>query len=146
MTVLVFCFLEVEYGEDRGGNDKECRVHKFMSWTDPLASTKRQRGPWVLSESPVFVEKSLGFEFFWIRVYLRIVQDRPEPFQVCIRIEMDVTADVPCVGYHYGSRWAACNFILSPEKNHVWTTVTREIETKHDTVECHISPNLYAKP
>ena len=106
VTILVLCFLEVEYGEDRRSNDKQCRVHKFTSWTDPLASTKRQRDPRILSESPVFVEKSFGFEFLWIRVYLRIVQDRPELSQIYVRIGMDETADVPCIGYHYGSCWA----------------------------------------
>lgn len=104
VTILVFCFPEVECGDDRGGNNKQCRVHKFTSWADPLASTKCQRDPWVVSESPVFVEKSLGFEFFWIRVYLRIVQDRPELSQKMYTSGSRwMTADLPCVGYHHGS-------------------------------------------
>lgn len=66
MTILIFCFRNIEYGEDRRGKDEQRRIHEVTSRTDPLADSKRQSDCWIVSETPVFVEKSVGFEFLWI--------------------------------------------------------------------------------
>jgi hypothetical protein len=46
--------------------------------TDPLASPKCQSNSWVVSEAPVFVEESLGFEFLRIWEQFWIMQDCPK--------------------------------------------------------------------
>ena len=66
VTILVFSFREIEYGNDRGSNNEKCCLCKFTSGTDPLSGPKCQSDPRIVSEAPVPVEKSFGFEFLWI--------------------------------------------------------------------------------
>ena len=39
----------------------------------------------------VFVKKTLGLEFLWVRVRLWVVQDRPATSQTCIHIVRQAT-------------------------------------------------------
>jgi hypothetical protein len=78
MAILVFRFRHVEDGDHRRGNDEDRGIGKVTSRTDPLASPKSQRERRVVSDAPVFVEKTLGLEFFRVWVQFWVVQDRPE--------------------------------------------------------------------
>src|SRR6266849_5550137 len=59
----------------------------MASRADPLADAKRQRECWVVSDAPIFVEKSLRLEFLRVWVCLWVMQDRPKTSQM--RIQMD---------------------------------------------------------
>jgi hypothetical protein len=41
VSVLVFCFRHIEYGEDRRGNNENRGIDKVTSRTEPLANAKR---------------------------------------------------------------------------------------------------------
>ena len=85
-VALISCFRDIEHREYRRGNDEECRVDKVTSGTDPLASPERQSDRWIISEVPIFVEKSLGLEFLWVWIFLCVMQDCPENSQMRIEI------------------------------------------------------------
>ena len=89
MIILIFCFRNIEYGEDRGGKDEQRRIHEMTSRTDPLANSKRQSDCWIVSETPVFIEKSVGFEFLWIWVHVWVVQDRPDTSRMDVQIQIE---------------------------------------------------------
>jgi hypothetical protein len=78
VAILIFCFRHVEYGDHRRGNDEDCGIDKVTSRTDPLANPKDQRERRVVSDAPVFVEKTFGLEFSRVWVQFWIVQDRPK--------------------------------------------------------------------
>jgi hypothetical protein len=89
VTIIIFGFRNVKYGEDRGSEDEQRRIHEVTSRTDPLANSKRQSDCWVVSETTVFVEKSVGFEFFWIWVHIWIVQDGPDTSRMNVQIQVE---------------------------------------------------------
>ena len=89
VTVLIFCFRDVEYGEDGGGKDEQRRIHKVTSRTDPLANSKCQSDCWVISEVSILVKESFGFKFLWFWVSHWVVQDRPEISQMNGQIQVD---------------------------------------------------------
>jgi hypothetical protein len=89
VTILIFCFRNIKYGEDRGGKDEERRVHEVTSRADPLTDSKRQIDCWIVPETPVSVEKSFGFEFFRIWVHVWVVQDRPDKSRMNVQTQVE---------------------------------------------------------
>jgi hypothetical protein len=104
-AILIFCFRDVEHGEERGGNDEQCCVHKVTSRTDPLANPKCQADHWVISEISIFVEKTLWIEFFRIWVYLWVMQDCPDTSQMSFQIKLDSDGQRT-------RRWLVLSFLL----------------------------------
>jgi hypothetical protein len=95
VAILVFCFRHIEYGEDRRGKNEDCRIDEVTSRTDPLANPKHQRERRVVSNTPIFVEKTLGLEFFRVWVQFWVVQDRPETSSG--RYTDGWATNVPCI-------------------------------------------------
>ena len=80
IAILVFCFRHIEHGKD-GRDDNENRsIDKVTSRTDSLADAKYQCERWIVSDAPVFVEKTLRLEFLWVWVFLGVVKDCPGIF------------------------------------------------------------------
>ena len=91
VTVLVFSFRHIECWEDRRGDNENCRIDQMASRADPLANTKCQWECWVVSDAPIFVEKSLRLEFPRVWVYLWVMQDSPKTSQIGIQMDRQQT-------------------------------------------------------
>jgi hypothetical protein len=84
IPILVFCFRHIEHGKDGRDDNENCSINKVTSRTDSLADAKYQCERWIVSDAPVFVEKTLRLEFLWVWVFLGVVKDCPEISQIDI--------------------------------------------------------------
>jgi hypothetical protein len=78
VTILIPSFRDIKYRQHGRHNDEESCFHKVTTRTYPLTNAKKQRRRWVISEAPIFVEKTLGVESFWVWVNLWVVKDCPD--------------------------------------------------------------------
>jgi hypothetical protein len=78
VTILVLCIRHIEDRKNGGGNDENCSFDKVTSRADPLANPEHQREYRIVSDSPIFVEKTFRLEFVGLWVCLWVMKNCPE--------------------------------------------------------------------